>query len=151
MAKTVAKHEFPEHVEQSKLMTPRTTAIAAVFALAVAVGLAVVAQHVYGKAPHVAVHLNSPQLASYEATVVINAAGFSPAVLDVKPGTRVFFNNEDTSSHRVEQSSESSGTGFGSPDEIAPSTGYVFSFFKPGEYTYHDGNNPTANGEVIVE
>ena len=89
-------------------------------------------------------------MAKYEATVVVSQAGFIPAVINVKAGTRMYFENQDTKNHRIDPSLASPDTTFGSTTEIIPSTGYVFSFFKSGDYKYHDGNNPTANGEVNV-
>ncbi|HUD11645.1 MAG TPA: cupredoxin domain-containing protein [Candidatus Saccharimonadia bacterium] len=134
------KSEFPRPV-------PRRTVVA----LCAGFGVIVVGLAIALKLGVITLPSASEPVAQYEATVVINDGSFVPSVLQVKPGTRVFFDNEGTQNHRVDPSAAAPDATFGSTAEILPSSGYVFSFFKTGEYTYHDGDNPTVNGEILVK
>lgn len=87
----------------------------------------------------------------FEATVTVTDQGFLPAVLKVKPKTRVYFENHTAANHKVDVSANTPDSDFGSLDQILPNSGYGFTFTQKGDYKFHDGDNPVANGEVIVE
>ena len=87
----------------------------------------------------------------FEATVMVNDQGFMPAVLKVKPKTRVYFQSQSSADHQVDVSAKAPDSEFGSDSLIVPAGGYAFTFTKKGDYKFHDGDNPTANGEVIVQ
>ena len=143
------KSEFPT----SRLGSARNLTFAAATLVVVGGGLAAAQLmgliNLPGLPHHVAGEDN--EAFKYEATVTVGPGGFEPAVLSVKPMTRVYFENHDQANHKVDQSTSAPDSTFGSPDEIVPSGGYAFTFVKSGDYKFHDGDSPTSNGEVIVQ
>jgi plastocyanin len=91
----------------------------------------------------------------YEATVNIDGGGFQPAVLTVRPDTRVYFESKDGQGHRlVATATPQTDHAFAEASEQGPleqASGYAYSFHQKGVYIFHDATNPTNNGEVIVK
>ncbi len=88
----------------------------------------------------------------YEAVVSMETGGTVPAVLTVKPKTRVVFENHDTKPHGVVANPERDGSvpDFGQAT-IEPNDGYAHTFTASGHYKYHDPYDPARNGEIVVE
>lgn len=88
------------------------------------------------------------------AAVSISAAGFSPATLSVKAGTKVTWTNLDQkNNHRVKANPYPTGDslpGLDSKVNMPPTSTYSYTFSSPGTYKYHDQLNPLLNGEVVV-
>lgn len=80
-----------------------------------------------------------------EAKVSIDNFAFAPAVLTVKPGSTVVFENHDDIPHLVVASD-------GKYRSKALDTNDRFSvtFDKPGDYKYFCGLHPHMTGEIIV-
>ncbi len=80
-----------------------------------------------------------------DANVGIDNFAFTPAVLTVKPGANVIFENHDDIPHLVVASD-------GKYRSKALDTNDKFSiaFDKPGEYTYFCGLHPHMKGKIIV-
>lgn len=86
-----------------------------------------------------------------EATIQITPEGFVPATLTVPPGTRVYFENKDTTIHKIVANPGSDEADEFGSDDIGVEGGYAFSFHKEGSFKFHDGANPSNNGEIIVK
>lgn len=87
----------------------------------------------------------------YEAVVAITSEGFVPATIEVKPDTRILFENKDTEAHSVDPTPGGDiEQFFASKGNIEPAGGYGHSFETPGTYNYHDATHPSFNGVVIV-
>jgi plastocyanin len=126
------------------IVKPRFLAIGAVIALAVAVmTFKVILPAIHPADQDFEEH-------NYEATVSVSEQGFLPGTLNVKPKTRVYFENHGTQNHRVMPTAEEPDGRFTAAEAILPNSGWAFTFTKPGSYKFYDANNPTANGEVIV-
>jgi plastocyanin len=87
----------------------------------------------------------------YEATMQITDQGFMPSTMTVKTKTRIYFENHGSKFHIVSPTEATPDDEFVSPREIKAGSGWAFTFIKPGHYRFHDGDNPTANGEIVVE
>lgn len=88
----------------------------------------------------------------YEATVKITSDGFSPASLEVKPDTRVLFENSDSIAHHIllTQGGDNEAN-FDSKEAILPGSGYGHSFEKAGTFQYHDADKPEIGGVITVK
>jgi plastocyanin len=133
------KHSFPPATK----LNPRFFAIGSVIALAVVILAFKFVLPVHPADQDFEEH-------DYEATVTISSAGFLPGTLNVKPKTRVYFENHDSQNHRVMPTVKQPDGRFATVEAILPSSGWAFTFVKKGSYKFYDANNPTANGEVIV-
>ena len=80
-----------------------------------------------------------------DANISIDNFAFTPAVLTVKPGVNVIFENHDDIPHLVVASD-------GKYRSKALDTNDKFSiaFDKPGEYAYFCGLHPHMKGKIIV-
>lgn len=88
----------------------------------------------------------------YEATVKITSDGFSPASLEVKPDTRVFFENSDSTAHRVVLTQGGDNeVDFDSKEAVLPDSGYAHTFVNAGTYQYHDADKPEIGGVITVK
>ena len=89
------------------------------------------------------------------ASVSITSAGFTPATLTVKTGTKVTWTNTDSAKagHRVKADPYPTGDslpGLDSKIDMANGATYSYTFSTPGTVKYHDQVNPLLNGEVVV-
>ncbi len=85
----------------------------------------------------------SPTVATVN-TVNITSAGYDPAIISIPSGTMVTWMNTDTVSHTV-----TSDVGyFYSSLDSGQSFNYTFS--TPGSYNYHDPDNASMRGTVVV-
>ena len=80
-----------------------------------------------------------------DVTVGINATGFIPAAVTVQNGDRVVWTNNDTSSHQIVADDGS----FRSP-ALAPGVRWGHDFKNAGTFPYHDANQATKRGTVVV-
>jgi plastocyanin len=90
-------------------------------------------------------------LASREAVINITPSGFVPATLNVKLGTVVVWQNQDSATHKVASNPyplDNSVPGLNS-GIILPNGSYQY---KPTAATiyYHDDTKPTLNGTIVV-
>ena len=86
-------------------------------------------------------------------TIEITANGFEPQVMQVDVGTTVMWTNTDTVPHGIQANPYPEGTDLPSLNtetEIGPGESYSYTFGDAGEYGYHDKDDPTDNGEVVV-
>jgi len=104
----------------------------------------------------------------YLATVKLESDTIMPSTITVQPQTDVSIENHDTVSHTINISqadNNSGGTlvlpwngknltytegGFANNVTIVPGDGYDYVFANSGDYFYHDVNDPSINGEIIV-
>ena len=105
---------------------------------------------------------------SYLATVKLVNDNLVPSTITVQPQTDVTIENHDSMAHtlNISQADNNSGGtivlpwngknltytegGFANNVTIASGDGYDYVFANPGDYFYHDVNNPNINGEIIV-
>ena len=93
-------------------------------------------------------HAADPAPAAPTAIVNIDNFSFAPAILTVRAGTRVTWNNRDDIPHVV--------VGAGA-DRLIKSPpldtddSFSFSFDKPGAYPYFCSLHPHMQGKIIVE
>jgi plastocyanin len=89
---------------------------------------------------------------AHEATVSFTDQGMVPATLQVKPNTRIYWTNNDTSRHVVvaNNAAKSKNADFAGQKIINPGSGYAITLTEPGSYKYYDGTDPRATGEIIV-
>lgn len=83
-----------------------------------------------------------------ETTVTIKNHTFKPDALEVMPGTKVIWKNEDLVPHTVV--SDPDGSIFKS-GVIVYKTTTSFTFDKPGEYPYHCSIHPNMHGKIMVK
>ncbi|MER8577524.1 cupredoxin family copper-binding protein [Mesorhizobium sp. M0622] len=88
---------------------------------------------------------SAPLKAADEPMVKIENFAFTPAVLTVKPGTVVTFQNDDDIPHLVVAND-------GSFRSKALDTGdtYALTFTKAGDYAYFCGLHPHMQGRITV-
>ncbi len=79
-------------------------------------------------------------------TVRIRSFAFNPSIINIKPGTKVTWINEDSASHTVTSNSGSllnSGM-------ISPGGSFTFTFTGAGSEGYHCAPHPFMKGTVVV-
>lgn len=89
--------------------------------------------------------------APHEAIIDITPSGFVPATLNIKSGTVVIWQNQDSATHKVASNPyplDNSVPGLNSA-AILPNGSYQY---KPvvGTIYYHDDTKPTLNGTIVV-
>ena len=87
---------------------------------------------------------------AHEATVSFTDQGIVPATLQVKPNTRVYWTNNNTTRHVLVANNGTKDSAFTGQQTINPGSGYALTLTKPGSYKYYDGTDPRATGEIIV-
>ncbi len=80
-----------------------------------------------------------------EANVAIDNFAFTPAVLTVKPGATVTFENHDDIPHLV-----IAVDGSYRSKALDTNDKFSFTFAKPGEYAYFCGLHPHMKGKIVV-
>jgi plastocyanin len=83
------------------------------------------------------------------AKISITPNGFDPATITIKKGTDVTWTNNSAQSRSIVGDQENSGLGTGQP--IDQGSSYSFVFDKAGTYTYHDPQQPSLKGTIVVE
>lgn len=78
-------------------------------------------------------------------TVVIKSFGYTPSSMTVKAGTKVTFENQDTTAHSATADDGSFDTKVLSQGEKGS-----FTFTKAGTYSYHCSVHPSMTGTIIV-
>lgn len=82
---------------------------------------------------------------------VDKSGGFKPAVVTIKPDTKVVWTTDDNGSFSVSANAGSKvAKYFGSKTDIDIHHLYSARFTEEGIYTYHDSKNPDHNGTIIV-
>jgi plastocyanin len=85
------------------------------------------------------------------AKVSVIASSFSPAILNVEPGTTVTWTNEDRMSRRVEHlptgATEKELFNSGS---LSPGESFSYTFMIPGRYKYGDPQHGGGSGTYLV-
>lgn len=85
--------------------------------------------------------------------VIINDSGFEPQKVTVKVGESVTWTNSTSSPVRIASDPHPLHTGVAGLDDISGATvgdTYTFVFTKKGTFGYHDHNNSTVKGTVVV-
>ena len=86
------------------------------------------------------------------AIIDVTPSGFVPATLNVKAGTTIIWQNQDSATHKVASNpypldnsvpSLNSGT-------ILPNGSYRYLPKSAGTIYYHDDTKPTLNGTIVV-
>jgi plastocyanin len=87
------------------------------------------------------------------ATVRITAAGFQPATLTVKQGTKVVWANDDSALHQVASNPFPSDTGLAGLKSaiLNNDQSYTYVATAKGTFGYHDQLRPTINGTLVVK
>jgi plastocyanin len=87
------------------------------------------------------------------ATVRVTAAGFQPATLTVKQGTKVVWTNDDTTLHQVASNPFPSDTDLAGLKSaiLNNDQSYTYVATTKGTFGYHDQLHPTTNGTLIVQ
>jgi plastocyanin len=80
-----------------------------------------------------------------DANVSIDNFAFTPAVLTVKPGATVTFENHDDIPHLVV-----AVDGAYRSKALDTNDKFSFTFSKPGEYAYFCGLHPHMKGKIVV-
>jgi hypothetical protein len=79
--------------------------------------------------------------------------GFDPKSVKVRSGDTVVFENVDEEAHWPASDPHPTHTDYPEFDPkkpVEPNTEWSFTFDKPGEWKYHDHQNPYLKGEIIV-
>ncbi len=79
--------------------------------------------------------------------LVIKNFSFMPGSTTVKAGTTVTWTNRDTTAHSVVSDN---GGPLKSPAHLDPGATYVYTFTKPGTFSYHCGIHQYMTGTVTV-
>lgn len=80
----------------------------------------------------------------HSAGVRIKDMAFDPALLEIKPDTRVVWLNEDGATHIIRIA------GMADSPELAYGQSYTYTFSQPGEYEYSCGLHPSMKGRITV-
>ncbi len=84
--------------------------------------------------------------ASGEAEVVAVDFSFSPAKIEVTPGTKVTWTNNDSVTHQI----VSKGDPFEGDGTIETGQSYTVTFDTPGTYDYFCGIHNSMTGSIVV-
>jgi plastocyanin len=84
------------------------------------------------------------------ATAAIRVFQFQPGALEVRPGTRVTWSNEDDITHTVTSGLPGSPDGRFDVQLAGKGTRGSATFAAPGSYPYFCGRHPSMRGEVVV-
>lgn len=95
----------------------------------------------------------NPETQEKSTTVKLSSNGFSPATIEVAPGTRVVFINESGESATVNSDDHPNHTKypFLNLGEFGNNSSVQAVFEKAGTYTYHNHLNPSQKGTVLVK
>jgi plastocyanin len=88
------------------------------------------------------------------AVVLVTSAGFVPAALEIKAGTKVVWVNKDVNPHQVAADpypAHSELPSLFSKQAMAQNQTYSFLFTKVRAIGYHDELNPTISGTITVK
>ncbi len=89
--------------------------------------------------------------APMDVTVVVTAAGFTPAVVTVAVGGTVTWMNENDELHQPDADDASARDGFSASAAIARDERFRYTFPASGTIAYHDDRHPELHGTVIVK
>lgn len=95
----------------------------------------------------------NPQTKEKSTTVKLSSSGFSPATIEVAPGTRVVFINESGETATVNSDDHPTHTKypFLNLGEFGNGSSVQAIFDKAGTFTYHNHLNPSQRGTVVVK
>jgi plastocyanin len=84
-------------------------------------------------------------------TVTISDFKFVPSTLNVKIGTTITWNNDDSTLHDITNDAEA-GVEAGSIFDIdlEPGMSGEYTFTEAGEYNYHCDIHPSMKGKIVV-
>lgn len=85
--------------------------------------------------------------------ITIQDLAFSPAIINIKKGTKVTWTNLDSVSHQIKSDPHPGHTDLPrlSSDPLNYSQAYSYTFDKAGKFGYHCEIHPNMQGWVIVE
>lgn len=88
-----------------------------------------------------------------ETIVTITDAGFVPATVTVKAGTKVTWQNKSTMTVSINSDPHPTHTLYPKLNlgTVAPGGSVSLVFDTPGTYTYHDHLQPSIVGKVVVQ
>ena len=98
-----------------------------------------------GNAPRKIVVQTAPaRQQSSRSRVTINGFAFSPALLEVSPGERVTWVNDDGAPHSIAMNNRATS------DTLMPGSSYSANFDRPGDYDYLCSIHPYMTGKIAV-
>lgn len=86
-------------------------------------------------------------------SITINESGFEPAVIKIKPGTTLRWENHGSTPRQIASNPYPERTELpelNAPEPIWTGQSYEFTFHTLGIFGYHDYLSPAVNGQVIV-
>ncbi len=90
---------------------------------------------------------------AYGPTVKVSiiASSFDPAIVNVKPGTTVTWNNEDQFSHRVVHLPElPHDPEIFHSESLSPGQSFSYTFNEPGRYKYGDPQHAGGRTALVI-
>lgn len=84
------------------------------------------------------------------AVVSINVKGLNPVTIAVKKGDIVTWMNEDPGKNHQPVSDGGAYPGFDPGAPLVPGQSWTMKFDQVGTWNYHDANDPSLTGKVIV-
>ena len=88
-------------------------------------------------------------------TILYDGKTFSPSTLTVKVGTTVTFKNvgksDDMWPASAPHPTHTNLPDFDSKRDIKIGESYSYTFTKVGDWGFHNHENPTANGKIVVQ
>jgi plastocyanin len=86
------------------------------------------------------------------AEIHITASGFQPSSINITPGTKIIWTNNDKAIHQVASNPYPGDNDLpGMKSEILNNgQTFEYTFTKEGSFSYHDDLNPTTNANVEV-
>jgi plastocyanin len=85
-------------------------------------------------------------VASGRVSVSISGYAYKPAMITVKPGTKITFTNHDQTAHTATSTHTAFDTG-----TVQPGKSATVTFKKPGTYTYYCQFHAFMHGTVVVK
>jgi plastocyanin len=89
---------------------------------------------------------NTPAMSDQATIININGNQFSPGTVTVPAGRTVYWKNSDGRTHRIVLDNRQ----YDSSDIYAGSIGCGLVLSEAGTYAYHDLNNPSMPGTIVV-
>lgn len=88
-----------------------------------------------------------------QALITVSSAGFTPATIQVKPGTIITWKNSDNAPHHIASNPYPSDNSVADLNSKTLVAGRAYSYKVSGSKTiqYHDDLNPTHNGTIVIK
>ena len=83
--------------------------------------------------------------AQNQNTVVIQNSTFNPSQKNIAAAASVQWINKDSTPHKIV-----SDTGIFESQTLNPGDSFEYTFYQEGTFNYHDANNSSITGKIIV-